>query len=260
MIDLHSHVLPGIDDGAHTIDESVALARAAHAEGTHTIVATPHVSARYHNDAATIAELVTELNGRLAGEEVQIVRGAEISATRVPEIAAEELARLGLGGSRCLLVEPPLTSSTAGLDLLVADLHAHDHRVLLAHPERCAGFHRDPRRLQSLLDAGALTSLTAGSFAGRFGAQVRRFAWSMLEAGIVDNVASDFHDLRGRPPGIAGALDSTRLGELVEWLTQAVPEALLADREVPRRPHVVLRAPAQRRRWWARWRRAPAPS
>jgi protein-tyrosine phosphatase len=261
VIDLHCHVLPGIDDGPRTIDESVALARLAQTEGASVLVATPHVSHHYDNRAASIAELVAELSAQLEGQPIRICAGAEIAAMRVPEIAPEELARLGLGGGRWLLIEPPIRASTAGLDLVISDLHRHEHRVLLAHPERCAGFHRDPGRLQSLLDAGALTSLTAGSFSGRFGGQVRRFAWALLEAGLVHNVASDFHDLGSRPPGLAGALERGRFGELVDWLTQSVPAAILADSEIPPRPAVPLPTIDEgRRRWWAPWRRAAASS
>ncbi len=150
-----------------------------------------------------------------------------------------------------------MTSTTAGLDLVVADLHRREHRVVLAHPERCAGFHREPRRLQSLLDAGALTSVTAGSFKGRFGATVRRFAWMLLEAGMVHNVASDFHNSRSRPPGLADALRSAPLEELFHWLTVAVPSAVIADGEIPARPRVTLAAiDNARRRWRTPWRRA----
>jgi protein-tyrosine phosphatase len=256
VIDLHCHVLPGIDDGPASVDESLLLARAAQDEGTRTLVATPHVSPRYPNGASTIATLVADLNARLHDESIEIATGAEVAAMLVPEIAPEELARLGLGGGRWLLVEPPLTSTPAGLDLVIADLHRHDHRVLLAHPERCAGFHREPRRLESLVDAGALTSLTAGSFAGRFGAAVRRFAWSLLQAGLVHNVASDFHDRSGRPPGMTEALDQPHLHELMKWLTCDVPAAILADREIPAQP--LIAGPVgdrATRKWWAPWRR-----
>jgi protein-tyrosine phosphatase len=258
VIDLHCHVLPDIDDGPTTIEESLQLARAAQADGASTLVATPHVSPRYPNDADTIAMLVAELNGRLDDEGVRVSMGAEIAAMRVPEMSPEDLARLGLGGGRWLLIEPPLTSTPAGLDLVVADLHRRDHRVLLAHPERCSGFHRDPRRLESLVDAGALTSLTAGSFRGRFGAKVRRFAWMLLDAGMVHNVASDFHDRAGRPPGMTEALDQPRLRELSDWLTCEVPAAILGDREIPPRPAIAEPAidGQRQQRWWLWWRRS----
>src|SRR5271155_1371867 len=100
MIDLHSHVLPGIDDGPDTIEGSLALARAAVAAGTRTLVATPHVSWHYPNDADTIALGVRELKARLAEEEIalELLPGAEIAVTRLPELDEEQRSRLRLGG------------------------------------------------------------------------------------------------------------------------------------------------------------------
>jgi dihydroorotase-like cyclic amidohydrolase len=102
LIDLHSHILPGIDDGPATIEDSLALARAAAAAGTRTIVATPHVNPRYHNDAAAIAGLTGELNVRLAVEEIalEVLPGAEIAITGVVEIepsASLRASALGAG-------------------------------------------------------------------------------------------------------------------------------------------------------------------
>jgi protein-tyrosine phosphatase len=116
-------VLPGIDDGPETIEASLALARAAAVVGTRTIVATPHISQRYPNNAATIARLVDELNARLTEEDVAVgVRpGAEIALTRVVDLEPAQLAHLGLGGGLWLLVEPPLTSVVRGLDTLLLE-------------------------------------------------------------------------------------------------------------------------------------------
>src|SRR5471030_2122865 len=106
MIDLHCHVLASIDDGPATIEGSVALARAAAAAGTTTLVATPHVSARYRNDARTIRRLVDELNTRLeaGGVELEVLPGAEIAITSVIEIEPSELPSLALGDGPWLLM------------------------------------------------------------------------------------------------------------------------------------------------------------
>jgi protein-tyrosine phosphatase len=261
MIDLHCHVLPGIDDGPASMNESVALARAASEQGTKTLVATSHVNWRYANDAATMGKLVGELNVRLAGEAgegapgVTVLPGAEIAVTRVADIASDELPRLALGGGRWLLIEPPATSVATGMDTIVADLQRRGHGVLLAHPERCRAFHRDPRLLESMVQEGALTSVTAGSFTGRFGDTVRRNAFALLTAGMVHNVASDFHDRKGRPPGMSAELERAGLAPLGEWLTREVPSAILEDREIPRRPAVTVPVEAPER-GRGRWRRA----
>jgi protein-tyrosine phosphatase len=240
VIDLHCHVLPGIDDGPETIEGSVALTRAAVAAGIDTLVATPHVSWRYPNDADTIARLVDEVNARLATERValEVRPGAEIAMTRLVDIEPAQVARLGLGEGPWLLVEPPFTAAATGLDTILLDVQRRGHRIILAHPERCHAFHRDPRMLRSLARAGVLTSITAGSLVGRFGEEVRRFTLQLVQEGMIHNVASDAHDHTRRPPGIAKELEQVGLGPLTEWLTQGVPAAILAGEEIPPRPAV----------------------
>jgi protein-tyrosine phosphatase len=261
VIDLHCHVLPGIDDGPETIEGSVALAMAAAAAGTDTLVATPHVSGRYRNDSATIARLVDELNLRLAAEEValQVLAGAEIAITSVVEIEPGQITQLGLGGGRWLLMEPPFTPIATGLENILSSLRRDGYRILLAHPERCPAFHRDPAMLISLVASGVLTSITAGSLVGQFGSEVRRFALGLVRDGLVHNVASDAHDHLRRPPGLAAALGDAGLDPLADWLTRAVPGAILSDQEtIPPRPLVDLpRAVTGQRGWWRRtFRRA----
>jgi protein-tyrosine phosphatase len=255
VIDLHTHVLPGIDDGPETIDGSLALVRAAAADGTRVIVATPHVSWHHHNDAATIARLANELNERLRREgiAVEIRTGAEIAMTRVEDIEPSELDRLALGGGPWVLLEPPFTPIVTGLDGAVTALQSAGHRVVLAHPERCPALHREPRLLGSLVRSGVLTSVTAGSLTGRFGGEVRRFARRLVDEGLVHNVASDAHDALRRPPGMAADLREAGLGGLAGWLTQSVPAAILSGEEIPARPEpVATREPRGRR---VRWRR-----
>ena len=101
MIDLHTHVLPGIDDGPGTIEGSLALARAAAADGTRVMVATPHVNWHHHTSSGTIARLTAELNERLSAEGIalEIRTGAEVAMTRVEDIESDELERLRLGGA-----------------------------------------------------------------------------------------------------------------------------------------------------------------
>jgi protein-tyrosine phosphatase len=257
MIDMHSHVLPGIDDGPETIEGSLVLARAVAASGTRVLVATPHVSWSYPNDADTIAPLVVALNARLEAEGValQIRAGAEIAMTRLPDIPPAELERLHLGAGPWLLVEPPFAPTVSGLEALLLDLQRQGHRVLLAHPERCQAFHRDPEMLRALVRAGVLTSITAGSLVGSFGSEVKRVALSFAREGLIHNVASDTHNTDRRPPGIAEELRQAGLEPLKEWLTELVPAAILSGGEIPPRPVVELPGlEPVRRAWWRRRR------
>jgi protein-tyrosine phosphatase len=256
VIDLHCHVLAGTDDGPKTIEDSLALALAAAAAGVRTIVATPHVSARYPNDAATIERHVEETGAAFAaaGLSVNVVAGAEIAITRVGDLSAGELSALAISNGPWLLIEPAFTSVAFGLDTLLWELQERGHRIVLAHPERCSAFHRDPRMLASLVDSGILTSVTAGAFVGRFGNTVRRFALSLAEAEMVHNVSSDAHDADRRPPGMSAELEQCGLGPLREWLTRSVPSAIIEGEEaIPRRPAVAVPSiGTMRRPWWRR--------
>jgi protein-tyrosine phosphatase len=257
VIDLHSHVLPGIDDGPENAEESVVLARAAAAAGTRILVATPHVSARYPNNPERIARLVHDLSRRLAAEglALEVRGGAEVALTRAVSAELEDLRRMTLGGGPWLLVEPPFSPAAKGIDELLHRLLGRGLRIVLAHPERCPAFQRDPQMLRALVGDGVLVSITAASLVGRFSTQVSRFAMTLLREGLVHNVASDTHDLYARPPSIGAELDQAGLGALADWLTRAVPAAILDGGEIPPRPAVALpELKRERRRGWGKGR------
>ncbi len=251
MIDLHCHVLPGIDDGPRTIEGSLALARASVAAGIGTIVATPHVNSRTPNDAATIAPPLALLRARLAEEriELDVLPGSEIAVTHIAEIEPAELARLGLGGGPWLLVEPPFTTVAIGLQSLVQQLQRQGHGVVLAHPERCPALARDRATVRSLALEGVVMSVTAGSLTGHFGGSVQRAALELAREDLIHNVTSDAHDSVKRPPGLLADLEQAGLAPLAEWLTLAVPAAIIAGVEIPPRPAGVLGGARRRRSW-----------
>jgi protein-tyrosine phosphatase len=254
VIDLHCHVLPGIDDGPATIEDSVELARAALAAGIDTLVATPHVNSRTPNDAATIAAVLAILRERLAREQVQVevLPGAEIALSQLGELSDEQLSRLGLGGGRWLLVEPPFASVAPALEGIVMELRRKRRPVVLAHPERCPALQRDRSVVPRLVQAGVLMSITAGSLVGRFGSEVRRYALELAQQGLIHNVTSDAHDTAKRPPGLSDALEQAGLQELAEWLTQLVPSAILADEPIPPQPAVERAHASRGLRAWLR--------
>jgi protein-tyrosine phosphatase len=241
MIDLHCHVLAGIDDGPAAIEGSLALARAAARAGTEVLVATPHVSARHPNRAEAIARCLDELRGRMqmdadSGEPAPELRaGAEVALAYATELDDEELVRLRLGGGPWLLLEPP----TAPVDFDVAErvtqIAARGHRILLAHPS-AARLPARPGHARALVGAGALTSVTAAALRGRFGTNVRHFAIELVHEGLVHNVASDAHHHEQRPPTMTQELERAGLGPLAGWLTSEVPAAILAGEEIPARP------------------------
>ena len=252
MIDLHTHVLPGIDDGPPTVEGSIDLAREAAAQGTTTLVATPHITWELANDARVVAEGVAALQPRLdaAGIPVTIRVGGEVVITRAAELPDDELCRLHLGGGEWLLAECPLSASATGFETMLHHLQARGHRIVLAHPERAPAFQRRPELLRGLVGAGMLTSITAGSMRGDFGTTVKRVTFDLLEEDLVHNVASDAHDARRRRPGIADAFDAAEkelpgITERAEWMTVGVPRAVLDGGAVPPAPGA---APKRRRR------------
>jgi protein-tyrosine phosphatase len=257
VIDLHSHVLPGIDDGPGSSAGSLEMLRVAAAAGIETMLATPHVSSRYGNDSETIggaAEGLAAARRDAPPSAVEVLLGAEVALTRVAELSAAELERLRLGDGPWVLLEPPFATVVPGLDNTVSELHQLGHRVLLAHPERCPAFHRDPALLERLVDRGVLTSLTAGSLVGRFGGEARRLGLALLDSGMAHNVASDAHDPVQRPPSIGPELAEAGRGELEDWLTREVPAAILAGQDIPRRPHTATPPAAGRSRFRWPWR------
>ena len=181
---------------------------------------------------------------------MELLLGAEVAVTRIAELDPDELPRLALGEGPWLLVEPPFTTVVAGLDSTVGELHRRGHRVLLAHPERCPAFQREPALLESLIDGGVLTSVTSGSLVGRFGGEARQLALALLDAGLAHNVASDAHDDLRRPPSIADELRAAGLEALGDWLTMEVPAAILSGGEIPRRPPIAPARPGRRRWPW----------
>lgn len=254
MIDLHAHVLPGIDDGPGDLDAALALVRAAAAAGTRRIVTTSHVSSRYPNSAAEIDACVRVLREALAANDidVELAAGAEVSLSRAQQLDPSELERLRLGDGPYLLVESPLNPAVGDFEWMIEDL-ARTHRIVLAHPERCPAFQRDPDRLVRLVARGAISSITAGALSGRFGKDVRQFTIWLFEQGLVHNVASDTHDLGSRGPEVLALLAAAEkelpgLNEQVSWLTDAVPAAVLAGEPVGT-PALLPRA---RRTWWRR--------
>jgi protein-tyrosine phosphatase len=252
VIDLHAHILPGVDDGPDSLEESVALARAAVAAGTRVLAATSHVSHMFPCDPAIFPERLADVRRALEAEGVplDVVAGGELAPSRLVDLDQAALRALSLGGGPYLLVECPFSPVSAELEPLVFELQQAGWRVLLAHPERSAAFHRAPDRLARLVDGGALVQVTAGSLAGQFGETARRFSLDLLRDELVHVLASDAHDAIDRPPGqTAGLARAERelggIDALAEWLTEDVPAAILSGDALPPRPP--LERPRKRR-------------
>ena len=238
MIDLHSHILRGIDDGARTLEESLGIARAAVADGIGVMAATPHVRDDWPTDPGVMEYRVAELRHALedAGIPLEVHRGGEIAFDWLDRLPIEELRRFGLGGNpRYLLVEMPYYGWPLALaDRLSALLDAGITPVL-AHPERNAEAQAQPERLAELVDAGVLVQVTAASIDGRTGRRVQEAGLLLIAHGLVHLIASDAHHASVRAVGMTAAA-STVGGELARWLTRDVPAAIVDGTPIPARP------------------------
>jgi protein-tyrosine phosphatase len=231
VIDLHCHILPGLDDGPPEMRDAVRMALTAVDAGVHTVVATPHVSGVFPNRPADIAAaagaLIVELATR--GIALNVVIGAEVTIQKALDLPSADLDALRLGGSPYLLVECPLERQDGQVvEELLARVQARGHRVVLAHPERSPAFLRNMGRLRRLVQHGMLTSVTASAFTGQFGQRVQTFAMELLRNGLVHDIASDAHDDAHRSHRSLRAVDAP------PWHTHDVPAAILEGRPVSR--------------------------
>jgi len=254
VIDLHSHILFGLDDGAATLEQSLEIARAAVEDGIEVIAATPHVREDYPTTAAEMEQRLAAVRQAVQAEGIPLdVRpGGEIALERLANLSPDELSRFGLGGNpRCLLIEFPYYGWPLDLGDRLFQLRTQGMTPVLAHPERNGDVQADPERLRALVLSGAVVQVTAASVDGRLGRRARDAAVQLLELELVHLIASDAHAPSLRAIGMRAAAEAVDDEALARWLTEAVPAALLAGEVLPERPEVD--AP-RRRRWFGRGR------
>jgi len=211
MIDLHTHFLHGIDDGASSLTESLNLARFAVKDGIRACAVTPHIHhGRYHNAKSSIALHVKAFKQALATASIplDVHIGAEvrIGYEAFEQVLKGEVPFLGqVNGCHILLLELPHDQVPVGTLQFVNKLLELNIRPLIAHPERNKGILADPERVRPLVDAGCWLQVTAGSITGDFGEAARKLAHQLLDNDMVYVVASDAHNLTSRPPCLSRA-------------------------------------------------------
>jgi protein-tyrosine phosphatase len=235
LADIHFHLLPGVDDGPAEMEDSVELARAAVAEGTRAVVATPHVRDDFVTDPLELADRVAELRHALAdaGVPLDVRCGGELGHEIVPRLDHEELDAVaqGPGGARWLLLESPFEGFTPEFHAAADELRERGFGVVIAHPERTADAATDGvAGVERELRAGSLAQVNALSLLGRHGHEARRAAHILVARGLAALVASDAHGPT-RPPSLVPAVDALR------WMG-AAPQAARAL--VCRRPLELL--------------------
>lgn len=239
MIDLHCHILPGLDDGVRTLTEARAIARREAGEGVTVIVATPHVRDDYPTMVEQMESAVAALRNDFAieGIQVDVVPGAEVDVSFLWQIPPKELTRFTLAGTgHYLLVEFPYWGWPAALDLAISLLRGRGICPVLAHPERNPEVQDQPDRLTAAVESGALVQVTAASLDGRLGPAPRLAVEKLLSLGLVHALATDAHGPHVRDAGLVSAIAAIGDPSLARWLTTGVPGAIVSGDSIPARP------------------------
>jgi protein-tyrosine phosphatase len=253
VIDLHCHILPGIDDGPETTREALELARQLARAGVRTVAATPHL--RDDHPGVRVAELAHRCGDlteciQSSGIALEVIPAAEVDVVRALEATDEErrLASFGQHGNDMLLEAPygPLPTS---FEEQIFELSVRGYRILLAHPERNPSLQRDPARLDELVRRGVLLQVTASALLPRpAGSRSGRFARSLVENKWAHVLASDAHGPRGPQRELLGVgLAEARalVGTYADWMVEEAPAAILAGEALPPSPTGAA-APARR--------------
>jgi protein-tyrosine phosphatase len=206
MIDLHCHFLPGIDDGAKTMDDALAMAKLAIENGIHKAVVTPHITpGRYDNDINTITEAFNQFTDALSKHNIELALAMAAEVRLDPLILSmvekETLPLLGeLDGMKIMLLEFPHSTLPPGALETVKWLIKNDICPVIAHPERNKSVISDYKKIKPFVDAGCLLQITAASMQGTFGRAPKSIGKKILKSGWVSLIASDAHNLSTRPP------------------------------------------------------------
>ncbi|OQX17590.1 MAG: hypothetical protein BWK76_10320 [Desulfobulbaceae bacterium A2] len=204
MIDLHCHILPGVDDGALDMDEALSMAEIAVQDGIRVTMATPHVRGEVPLPPAEIHERVDRLNGMLRDRAIplEVLAGAEVYFQTPPDT----FAAYGLAGTRYVLLEFPHHFLPTNADSIVFALRQRGLNPIIAHPERNDTVVEKPDVLLPLIKPGVLTQITAASLTGEMGPDVRRCAVHLLRLGVVRLIATDSHSAKRRTPRLSEGL------------------------------------------------------
>ena len=210
MVDLHCHILPGLDDGPRSMDESMAMAESAIADGITHVVATPHASSEYVFNFSRVREVCDELQD-LVGGRLALATGCDFHMD--PENVAalkQDARRFCLNQRDCLLVEFNEISIPPAMDHTLHEFQLVGLRPIITHPERNAILRAQPERLAKWVRLGCYAQLTGGSLTGAFGTGIQEDAFSWIGLGLIHFVSSDAHNTRSRPLKLQPAYDVVR--------------------------------------------------
>lgn len=243
MIDLHCHILPGMDDGAESMDESLAMCRQASQDGIHTVVATPHtLDGVYLNPIFKVMEQISVLNEVLSGHDIRIriLPGSDVHLCRDlwRYVESGEAGTIN-NDKKYLLLELPMQSIPPGVKDEIFNLKVRGMTPIITHPERNLVIQKDSSVLCEAIGLGALSQMTASSITGRFGGAVKQCAETLLKRRMVHIIASDAHSSDRRPPVLSQSVEAASqiLGNAdeAEQMVVDAPERVVSGQalEVP---------------------------
>jgi len=251
MVDLHCHILPGLDDGARTIEESLAMAESAIADGITHVVATPHASSEHAFDFARVRAARDDLQSRL-GDRLQLATGCDfhLNPENVTALRKSPM-QFCINQKDYLLVEFNEFSIPPAMDQMLHQLQLAGLRPVVTHPERNGILRAQPVRLARWVRVGCYAQVTAGSLLGVFGPGAKSDSVSWIAQGLVHFVSSDAHNLKSRPLVLSPAFDFVR-AQFGEETAQALfvenPLAALEGKMLPYVPEVADERPEKRRK------------
>jgi protein-tyrosine phosphatase len=241
LIDLHCHILPSLDDGAGSLEESLAMGRIAMEDGIHKMVASPHtMNGLFENPLGTVQQEVARLQEAFqeAGILIELIAGSDthLCPGLVAHIERGEAVTIGNMGKYLLLELPSQAVPPQVKDEIFA-LKLNGITPIITHPERNLLILNEPERLEEMLSMGALSQITARSLTGGFGEGALRGAVHLLKQGLVHVIASDGHSADYRPPILSRAVDAAarvlRSREEAERMVRDTPGAILEGIDVP---------------------------
>lgn len=248
MVDLHAHVLPGIDDGPETVEEALSLLEHAARHGVTAVAATPHVNSEFPTTPEAVRAGVGRMAELLARRHVplRLLPGAEVHAGVLPTLTADELRAFSLAGrGRHLLVELPWDAPAPEALGELRRLAGLGLTPVIAHPERYAYVQDAPGHLEALVAAGALAQVTASSLLGLDGRAAAAAARMLIGHGLVHLLAGDAHGGAVRRAGLWEVRAALRNEALADWLTRGMPQAIVDGAPPPPPP---ARSPGRRLR------------
>ncbi len=215
MVDIHSHILWGLDDGAETLADSIEMVRMAAAAGTTDIVATPHANHDYRFDTDVVEARVAELNAACEGAP-RIHYGCDFHLMfENIEEALRSPKKYTINHGRYLMVEFADSVIAPNMSSVFQNFRAHGIQPIITHPERNMVLQRAPKRLEEFVEQGCLVQVTSQSLLGLFGRHAEQWGWKWMERGLVHFVASDAHEVMRRTTNLKDAYEAvaSRMGE-----------------------------------------------